>query len=114
MDAMLNYNWPGNIRELENVIERIITLTPDDVIKMEHLPQNITKDVKTTIMKEEILSGKLTLPEAIENFEKELILTALAKTNYVQTQAANILGISRRILKYKMDGLKITTSVEDT
>ncbi len=113
MDIMLNYNWPGNIRELENVIERIITLTPDDVIKIEHLPQNITKDIKTTVMKEEILSGKLTLPEAIENFEKELILNALAKTNYVQTQAANILGISRRILKYKMDSLKIAANVED-
>ncbi len=112
MDIMLNYHWPGNIRELENVIERVITLTPDNIIKIEDLPQNITNETKAGLMKDDILSGRLSLEEAISSFEKEIILTALEKTNYVQTQAANLLGISRRILKYKMDNLNILTERE--
>lgn len=107
MDIMLNYNWPGNIRELENVIERVVTLTPDNLINIEDLPQNITNETKAGLMKDDILSGRISLDEAIANFEKDIILTALEKTNYVQTQAANLLGISRRILKYKMDSLNI-------
>ncbi len=109
MDIMLNYNWPGNIRELENVIERVVTLTPDNLINIEDLPQNITNETKAGLMKDDILSGRISLDEAIANFEKDIILTALEKTNYVQTQAANLLGISRRILKYKMDSLNILT-----
>ncbi|OGW49404.1 MAG: Fis family transcriptional regulator [Nitrospirae bacterium RBG_19FT_COMBO_42_15] len=112
MDIMLNYHWPGNIRELENVIERVITLTPDNIIKIVDLPQNITNETKAGLMKDDILSGRLSLEEAISSFEKEIILTALEKTNYVQTQAANLLGISRRILKYKMDNLNILTERE--
>ena len=107
IDIMLNYNWPGNIRELENVIERVVTLTPDNLINVEDLPQNITNETKAGLMKDDILSGRVSLDEAIANFEKDIILTALEKTNYVQTQAANLLGISRRILKYKMDSLNI-------
>ncbi len=112
MDIMLNYHWPGNIRELENVIERVITLTTDNIIKIEDLPQNITNETKAGLMKDDILSGRLSLEEAISSFEKEIILTALEKTNYVQTQAANLLGISRRILKYKMDSLNILAERE--
>lgn len=112
MDIMLNYHWPGNIRELENVIERVITLTTDNIIKIDDLPQNITNETKAGLMKDDILSGRLSLEEAISSFEKEIILTALEKTNYVQTQAANLLGISRRILKYKMDSLNISTERE--
>lgn len=112
MDIMLNYHWPGNIRELENVIERVITLTLDNIIKIDDLPQNITNETKAGLMKDDILSGRLSLEEAISSFEKEIILTALEKTNYVQTQAANLLGISRRILKYKMDSLNISTERE--
>ncbi|MEK6680239.1 MAG: sigma-54 dependent transcriptional regulator [Nitrospirota bacterium] len=112
IDIMLNYNWPGNIRELENVIERVVTLTPDNLINIEDLPQNITNETKAGLMKDDILSGRVSLDEAIANFEKDIILTALEKTNYVQTQAANLLGISRRILKYKMDSLNILTERE--
>jgi len=55
------------------------------------------------LIKNGILNGKMTFPEAGEQFEKSIILDALEKTNYVQTRAAAVLGISRRILKYKMD-----------
>ncbi|MBI5181565.1 MAG: sigma-54-dependent Fis family transcriptional regulator [Nitrospirae bacterium] len=111
MDIMLNYHWPGNIRELENVIERITILTTEDIIKIEHLPPGITKETKAGLMKEDILSGRINLEEAISDFERDIILTALEKTNYVQTQAAALLGISRRILKYKMDNLNITANI---
>jgi len=53
------------------------------------------------------MTGKVSFLKAEEEFEKEIILNALRKTNYVQSQAAELLGISRRILKYKMDKLGI-------
>ena len=52
--------------------------------------------------------GHLSFENALLEFEKDILLSALRKTNFVQTHAANLLGISRRILKYKMDTLGIT------
>ena len=66
IDIMLNYNWPGNIRELENVIERVVTLTPDNLINIEDLPQNITNETKAGLMKDDILSGRVSLDEALQ------------------------------------------------
>jgi two-component system, NtrC family, response regulator AtoC len=60
-----------------------------------------------SVMKGKVVEGKVSFLRATEEFEKEVILDALKKTNNVQTQAAALLGISRRILKYKMDKLGI-------
>ena len=103
IEVLISYNWPGNVRELENVIERIVALTSKDFIEKDDLPQNILVNQKACTLKEEVLDGNIQFSEAEQEFEQEIILNALKKTNYVQTKAANILGISRRILKYKMD-----------
>jgi DNA-binding NtrC family response regulator len=58
-------------------------------------------------LKESVLGGQVSFLQAEEEFEREVILDALRKTNYIQSHAAEILGISRRILKYKMDKLGI-------
>lgn len=109
MDILATYTWPGNVRELDNVIERVITLCPNDIITAEDLPANIRGVSEITPMKERVLKGNLPLRKAIREFERDIILNALERTNYVQTQAANLLGISRRMLKYKIDylGIKI-------
>ncbi len=109
MDILATYTWPGNVRELENVIERVTTLCSNDIITAEDLPANIRGLSEITPMKERVLKGNLTLRKAIREFERDIILNALERTNYVQTQAANLLGISRRMLKYKIDylGIKI-------
>jgi DNA-binding NtrC family response regulator len=107
LDMLTNYHWPGNVRELENAMERAVTLTDQEAITAELLPPNIKNAGKTGLIKDQIVNGEMSFPEAGEQFEKTIILDALKKTNYVQTKAATMLGVSRRILKYKMDKLGI-------
>jgi DNA-binding NtrC family response regulator len=114
IDLMMQYEWPGNVRELENLIERVIALTSNEYIQIDELPLSFNNVPKINELKDSILSRKVSFLEAEEKFEKEIILDALRKTNYIQSRAAEILGISRRILKYKMDKLGINHGkVED-
>jgi transcriptional regulator with GAF, ATPase, and Fis domain len=110
LEVMMQYEWPGNIRELENLIERVITLTFNEYIQFNELPPFFKGAPKVDGLKESVLDGKVSFLQAEEEFEREVILDALKKTNYIQSHAAEILGISRRILKYKMDKLGINQS----
>ncbi len=107
LDMMMQYEWPGNVRELENLVERVIALTSNEHIRMDELPLSFKNVPKINELKDSILNRKVSFLQAEEEFEKEVILDALKKTNYIQSRAAEILGISRRILKYKMDKLGI-------
>ncbi len=108
LDLMMNYEWPGNVRELENLMERVIALTPNEYIQPKEIPFSLVNISKTNGLKESILSGQIPFLKAEEEFEREVILDALKRSNNVQSHAASILGISRRILKYKMDKLGIS------
>jgi len=108
LELMINYEWPGNVRELENLMERVIALTPNEYIQPKELPFSLVNVSKSNGLKESILSGQIPFLKAEEEFEKEVILDALKRSNNVQSHAAAILGISRRILKYKMDKLGIS------
>jgi two-component system response regulator HydG/two-component system response regulator AtoC len=94
MDALINYDWNGNVRELANVIERAVVLSPSGVISMKHLPKRITEKTGWIAYKE----SSLNLLEV----EKSLILRALNTTGWNQTKASQILGISRKQLRTKM------------
>jgi two-component system response regulator AtoC len=107
LDLMLNYDWPGNVRELENLIERVIALTSNEFIQANELPFSLINISKMNGLKDYILNGKVSFLQAEEEFERGVILDALKRTNYIQSHAAEMLGISRRILKYKMDKLGI-------
>jgi DNA-binding NtrC family response regulator len=98
MSFLINYEWPGNVRELENLMERMITLSNQDMLTIKDLPHTL---------KDKARQSNVPLLKATGDFEREVILDALKKANNVQTQAAALLGISRRILKYKMDKLGI-------
>jgi DNA-binding NtrC family response regulator len=107
LEFLMQYEWPGNVRELENLIERVIALTSNEYIPANELPYSFKNIPKINGLKESVLDGKVTFLQAEEEFEKDVILNALKRTNYIQSHAAEILGISRRILKYKMDKLGI-------
>jgi two-component system, NtrC family, response regulator AtoC len=102
------YNWPGNVRELENVIESILALSIEEQLTAEQVPHRIRQSGDSASdMKEAVVEGIIPFEEAEKRFETEIITKALERTNFVQTKAAELLGISRRILKYKMDKLGI-------
>lgn len=101
MDILMRYEWPGNVRELENVVERAIVIGKSDAILIDDLPL-IMQEQKVVFQSEEILSEKTPLEQRVEDFEKKLIIDALRKTGWVQTKAAELLGTSRNIVKYKM------------
>ncbi|HEY7555956.1 MAG TPA: sigma-54 dependent transcriptional regulator [Candidatus Binatia bacterium] len=108
VDFCYSYAWPGNIRELENLIERLTILTPQDTVAMRDLPANMRASDQTAAVKEGVLSGDRPLSDAVDEFERELIVKALQRTGFNQTKAAMLLGTSRRILKYRIEKLKIT------
>jgi DNA-binding NtrC family response regulator len=108
LELMMNYDWPGNVRELENLIERVIALTSHDYVQPGELPFSLTNVPKINGLKDSVLNGKLPFLRAEEEFERGIILDALKRANFIQSQAAEMLGISRRILKYKMDKLGIS------
>lgn len=100
MDKMVEYNWPGNVRELQNVIERLAVLAKDNLIRVETLPDELRR------AESRIASIGLKLPEDgidLEEVEKEILLQALEKHGWNQTQAAKYLNISRKTLIYRME-----------
>ena len=107
VDFFVSYPWPGNIRELENLIERLTILTPHDTVMLRDLPAGMRSTDQTATLKEDVLSGSRPLSDAVDEFERELIVKALQRTGFNQTKAASLLGTSRRILKYRIEKLKI-------
>jgi two-component system NtrC family response regulator len=94
-EALLRYDYPGNIRELENLIERAVVLTRDDVIGVEDLPLALEAPASES-------GEQAGLIAAVEGLERRMIREALAKADGTQTRAAELLGISERVLRYKL------------
>jgi len=94
-DALLRYDYPGNVRELENLVERAVVLTRDDVIGLGDLPLGLAEAAPEP-------GDAPGLPAAVEGLERRLIREALARAGGVQTAAAELLGISERVLRYKL------------
>jgi two-component system response regulator AtoC len=113
VDFFTSYYWPGNIRELENLIERLTILTPHETVMLRDLPTGMRSVDQTATLKEDVLSGTRPLSDAVDEFERELIVKALQRTGFNQTKAALLLGTSRRILKYRIEKLKINEGSDE-
>jgi DNA-binding NtrC family response regulator len=109
IERLCAHSWPGNVRELQNAIERALTVCDQDEIQPSHLPPAVLRGMtpppaavstSNTIKTENLV-------EAVEQFERAMILAALDKCNWNKTRAATALGITRRILSYKMQNLGI-------
>lgn len=108
VDCFMTYPWPGNVRELENLVERLTVLSPREMVSLQDLPQGMLHQDQSVSLREEVLKGSRPLSDAVDEFERELILKALQKAGFNQTKAAALLGTSRRILRYRMEKLKIS------
>ena len=93
MAQLVKYKFPGNVRELEHLIQRLVTLVRGNRIKVSDLPPEICESQGR--------GGHLS--DRLAEVEKEMLITALEEHNWVQTRAADSLGISERVLRYKMN-----------
>ena len=110
MQALLKYAFPGNVRELENILERAMTLYEGEVIKAEdlRLPEtSLTHEPEMETTAPPLGAGALGLDPVLIEKEKEVISRALEKTRYNKTAAAKLLGISFRQLRYRIKKLGI-------
>ncbi len=103
---LLNYDWPGNIRELRNLIERIAILSPDTIDKISNI---IKESLKSPDISSNSSERSLSIPlkEARENFEKEYLTTQLKKFNGNIAKTADFIGMERSALHRKLKGLGI-------
>ncbi|HWO97300.1 MAG TPA: sigma 54-interacting transcriptional regulator [Bacillus sp. (in: firmicutes)] len=101
-EALLSYKWPGNIRELRNVVERFILLNEGDIVTLEHLPPNINVDYSTKGSKEPVSNGTSAKGGESGKEEALAIEEALKKTYGNKSAAAKLLGISRGTLYNKI------------
>ncbi len=99
--ALLSYNWPGNIRELENAVEHAIVLSDSGRIEIEHLPPSIQSQ-KSTGSSSGAPVGEILGEASLEEIEKQCILQALDKTGGNRTRAARLLNVTRRTLGYRL------------
>jgi len=102
LDVLKNYNWPGNIRELENLIERLVAINDNNVISQEDIPvEYYLFDKKTGEDQESMLQ------KACDTFERNFILKTLEDERWSRTRTSNTLGIPISTLKYKFNRLQI-------
>jgi DNA-binding NtrC family response regulator len=100
---LMEYDWPGNIRELENMIERIVILTNNEIITLADLPERIQNiQPKDQGLPFEIPEEGISLDSAVNEFERRLILQALARTGWVKNKAAQLLNLNRTTLIEKI------------
>lgn len=102
---LTKYSWKGNIRELKNAAEQIVILSSSDVIRKDDLPEYILKNTETVYH-----TDKKTLRDALCEYEKSMIVNTLKNTDGNIAKAANILGIPRSTLHYKINTYKIDVS----
>ncbi|MBI4642665.1 MAG: sigma-54-dependent Fis family transcriptional regulator [Deltaproteobacteria bacterium] len=118
-ELLRSYNWPGNILELETIIEHAIIICNKNCITPNDLPKN-TFAVKSQplnyvdkIIDIDILAElKIPLQELLERIEELIILKAMEKSDHIQTRAAKILGITKSLLQYKMKKYNIASKSE--
>jgi len=133
MNVLVNYSWPGNIRELANFVERMVVLSISSIITSRDLPDKVLGEVpkekwasleKLPVSEESpahllqqslkqsfhvgIPDEGINLKKLVENFEKELLIEALEKTGWVKNKAATLLNLNRTTLVEKLKKLQIT------
>ena len=108
LERLVGHDFPGNVRELENVLERALALTTGDEIRAEDLQITAARVGTATPA---ALSGR-PLPEQLDAVERQAILDALEQTRYNRTAAAKLLGITFRALRYRMERLGINEELD--
>ena len=102
LEYLTAYEWPGNVRQLENMVERCMVMSARDIISVEDLPSEIKDEEAQFKSAVDLLPIKLELAGTLEKIEAALIRRALVKSGFVQVKAAELLSISKSLLQYKL------------
>ncbi len=119
LEAISNYSWPGNIRQLENALERASVLAENNMIRVEDLPSKVTsRDLRDNREEksESITSFSVGTPfnqETLVKLEKEMLLKTLRENNWNQSKTARKLGIKRATLQYRMQKYGFTKEMKE-
>jgi DNA-binding NtrC family response regulator len=103
MAALERHSWPGNVRELENAIEHGVAMCAGETIELSDLPATVERGSESEALREDWRAGRLSFEETVARFESQILHEALERRSWNQTRAAADLGITRRVLKLKMD-----------
>jgi len=108
MEALVAYDWPGNVRELENMMERLAVLVEGEVIEVADLPKQIRGDNGARMAPADLVfETGLGFSDAVEQFQKSLIVSALKETNGNKAKAAERLRMNRTTLVEKIKRLQL-------
>jgi DNA-binding NtrC family response regulator len=112
----MNHPWRGNVRELRNLIERIVVLKDGDTLQLEDLPEKVRLGEPSAGRGKERAAAEegISFQTAVSEFEKALILSALEKTNWVKNRAADLLKIKRTTLVEKIKRYNLEKSGGDS
>ena len=97
---LMDHDYPGNVRELRNILEQASILSENGVIELHNLPEVILKHSKPNMVNN--IDNDMAIDDKLELMEKEIIIAALRKTSGIQVKAANILGINQRSLWHRI------------
>jgi two-component system NtrC family response regulator len=110
LKVLIHYAWPGNVRELENVMERAVILCSNNVISPQDLPAELAPaPAESRLDIDRFIPLNTPLPEALDGIEEQMIRRALEKSGQVQVRAAELLGITKSLLQYKLKKYHLTT-----
>ncbi len=110
LKLLIHYSWPGNIRELENVMERAVILCANNTITPQDLPGELAPTATDSRLEiDRFIPLDTPLPEALDTIEEQMIRRALEKSGQVQVRAAELLGITKSLLQYKLKKYRLTT-----
>jgi transcriptional regulator with PAS, ATPase and Fis domain len=109
VDILMEYNWPGNIRELKNIVERLAVISPNDLVTKEYIPPYILEASYKSAAKNyvPVSSSKGSLNNILEEVEAKIIIDTLESCNYNKSQAADLLGIPRMTLYRKLKRMNL-------
>jgi len=107
LGRLMSYGWPGNVRELENVIEQALVFTDGTSIAVSALPEFLRGSDESDQLS--LPKGEMSLPDVLEDLERQLILKAYQKASGVKTETARLLGIKTSALYYKLEKYGIGT-----